>query len=57
MNKQIYGHRAGDPECKYTAMGDLGQELQRRIREDPMTSFKKLEPSPPPKPSSKYILF
>ena len=41
-SSQIYGHRAGDPECKYTAMGDLGQELQRRVREDPMTCFKKL---------------
>lgn len=62
---QIYGHRAGDPECKYTAMGDLGQELQRRVREDPMTCFKKLgsvdesnnttTTHPSSKPSAQYV--
>ena len=40
---KCYGHRAGDPECKYTETGDLNLELQRRIREDPLRVFKPIE--------------
>ncbi|CBK20454.2 uncharacterized protein [Blastocystis hominis] len=40
---KCYGHRAGDPECKYTVTGDLNLELQSRIREDPIRSFKPLQ--------------
>ncbi|KAK8813987.1 hypothetical protein WA538_000340 [Blastocystis sp. DL] len=40
---KCYGHRAGDPECKYTATGDFNQELQRRVREDPVTCFRKMD--------------
>ncbi|KNB46578.1 hypothetical protein JH06_0335 [Blastocystis sp. subtype 4] len=50
---KCYGHRAGDPECKYTTTGDLGQELQRRVREDPMTFFRKIDEEKP-KESKKW---
>lgn len=53
LNGSVMGIERGDPECKYTTTGDLGQELQRRVREDPMTFFRKIDEEKP-KESKKW---